>query len=131
MSADATVPASAILSVLKDYFDALYEGDADKFARVLHPAARLFCATGETTVIMDVPEYLAIVRGRESPASRGDRRRDEVVSLEIPTPTTAHARVQELFLPKRFTDELTLILTNGEWKIVSKVWHFELECSDA
>lgn len=29
-------------------------------------------------------------------------------------------------LPKRFTDELTLVRTDGGWKIVSKVWHYVL-----
>lgn len=127
MNGSAIDPAAAILSVLQDYFDALYAGDADAFARILHPRARLFCATDGRLVIMDVPDYLDLVRGRESPAARGDPRRDEVLSIDVPTPTTAHARVRELFLPKRFTDELTLLLTAGSWRIVSKVWHFEAE----
>ena len=129
MSGVALAPATAVLAVLQDYFDALYAGDADAFARILHPGARLFCATDGQMVTMDVPDYLALVRGREPPAARGDPRRDEIVSLDTPTPTTAHARVRELLLPKRFTDELTLLLIDGSWRIVSKVWHFELEAS--
>ena len=122
-------PVDAIWQILEMYFDALYRGDADLFAEVLHPKARLFCSTDGQLVIMDVPEYLELVRGRESPASRGDRREDEIVSIEAPTPTTAHVRVKELFLPKRFTDELTLLFIDGRWRIVSKAWHFTFEAN--
>ena len=120
-------PIDDIILVIRKYFDALYNGDADSFAEVFHPAARLFCGTGGTLLTMDVPQYLDLVRGRTSPASRGDRRADEIISLEVPTPTTAHVRVKELLLPKYFTDELTLVLVDQRWRVVSKVWHFELE----
>jgi Putative lumazine-binding len=120
-------PIDDIILVIRKYFDALYNGDADSFAEVFHPAARLFCGTGGTLLTMDVPQYLDLVRGRASPASRADRRADEIISLEMPTPTTAHVRVKELLLPKYFTDELTLVLVDQRWRVVSKVWHFELE----
>lgn len=128
----AAVPdeITRIARVLATYFDALYEGDVEKFASIFHPDAMLFCATaGE--VVMGVEAYLALVAGRASPASRGDPRRDEIVAITVASPTTAHARVRELFLPKHFTDELTLMLTGGDWKIVSKVWHFDLVAADA
>jgi hypothetical protein len=120
-------PIDDIILVIRKYFDALYNGDADSFAEVFHPAARLFCGTGGTLLTMDVPQYLDLVRGRASPASRADRRADAIISLEMPTPTTAHVRVKELLLPKYFTDELTLVLVDQRWRVVSKVWHFELE----
>ena len=109
------------------YFDALYFGKADLFAEVFHPEAMLYCFTEAEPVIMGVGKYLEIVRGRVSPASRNDPRRDEVVAIEIASPTTAHLRVKEIFLPKDFVDELTCVKTAGGWKIVSKVWHFTLD----
>src|SRR5690606_15858323 len=98
------------------------------FQEMFHPLARLFCFTdGTTPVILSVDEYLEIVRARISPASKSDPRRDEVISLEVPTPTTAHLRVREILFQKRFTDELTLAQPADGWRIVSKVWHFPLE----
>lgn len=120
-------PVAAIAVLAQQYFDALYEGDADLFATLFHPAARLFCAANGDLVQMDVPQYLAVVRGRASPASRGDRRQDEIVCIDVASPTTAHLRTRELFLPKRFVDELTLVSVGGRWLIVSKVWHFEMD----
>ncbi len=117
---------NAIRDIANTYFDALYNGDADLFAAIFHPAATLFCFADAAPVIMGVEDYLAIVRGRASPASRNDPRRDEIVLVEVPTPTTAHLRVREIFLPKQFTDELTLAKTPDGWRIVSKVWHYTL-----
>lgn len=117
---------AAIETLARTYFDALYEGDVDKFASIFHPEARLYSVGGGQAVFLDVPAYLAIVGGRESPAQRGDRREDIILSMDRPTPSTAHVRVCELFLPKRFIDELTLLKQDGEWKIVSKVWDFEI-----
>lgn len=110
---------------LLKYFDALYFGDVAAFAELFHPQASLFCATGDF-VSMDVRSYLDLVAGRQSPSARNDPRQDLILSISVPTATTAHARVQELFLPKRFTDELVFIRIGGEWKIISKIWHFDL-----
>ena len=119
-------PVQEIHQILTMYFDALYFGDTKLFAKIFHPKARLFSATGDDFVEMSLDEYLALVAGRQSPADRGDRRADEILHISIPTSTTAHVRVRELFLPKHFTDELTFVVADGQWKIVSKVWHFEL-----
>lgn len=115
-----------ILQLLSKYFDALYDGDTRLFAEIFHPEARLYSAAEPGFLVLDVPGYLERVRNRPSPRSRGDRRQDEIVSIAIASPTTAHVRVRELFLPKHFTDDLTLVRDNGRWLIVSKVWHFEL-----
>lgn len=119
-------PIREIHELLTKYFDALYFGDTKLFSDILHPKARLFSAAGNDFVIMEVPEYLAVVAGRQSPAQRRDPRADEIQSISVPSPTTAHARVREYLLPKHFIDELTLVRVDGQWKIVSKVWHFDL-----
>lgn len=116
----------AIRQIAETYFDAIYKCDANLFAAIFHPAAMLYCCADAEPLIMNVETYLEIVRGRVSPETRNDPRKDEIVLIEIPTPTTAHMRVREIFLPKQFTDELTLVKTKDGWKIVSKVWHFTL-----
>lgn len=110
--------------IVQRYFDALYEGDVALFRDIFHPAAMLYCFTDPVPVIMNLDQYCALVHGRPSARSRGDRREDEIVLLHSDTPTTAHARVRDLYLPKHFTDELTLAKTPEGWKIVAKVWHY-------
>jgi putative lumazine-binding protein len=115
-----------LLEAVHSYFDALYNGDTDLFSRVMHARVRLFSATDRPMVEMDLPVYLELVRNRPSPASRKDPRHDRILSIEIASPTTAHVRVQDAVLPKLFTDDLTFLRVDGEWKIVSKVWHYVL-----
>jgi hypothetical protein len=46
------------------------------------------------------------------------------VSVSVASPTTAHARVKDMYLPKRFVNELSFIKIDGRWQIIAKVWHF-------
>lgn len=122
-------PTDEIHLLLSAYFDAIYYGDTKLFSRIFHPRARLVCAAADDFAVMEVDEYLKIVAGRQSPAARGDRRADEIERITIASPTTAHARVRELLLPKHFIDDLTLIRVDGHWQIISKVWNFDLVTS--
>lgn len=120
-------PIIALRDILRNYFDGLYEGDVEKLATVYHERARLYCPTDPDLVELDVPAYFDVVKNRPSPASRGDARFDRIVSVSVPTPTTAHARVECAYLPKRFTDDLTFIRTTSGWRLIAKVWHYNLD----
>ena len=120
-------PVAALLAVLQDYFDGLYDGDVDKLTSLYHERVRLFCPTDPELVELDLPTYLEVVKNRPSPASRQDERFDRILEVSVPTPTTAHARVECAYLPKRFTDDLTFVRTAGGWKLIAKVWHYDIE----
>ncbi|WP_162918624.1 nuclear transport factor 2 family protein [Taklimakanibacter deserti] len=115
-----------LTTVVQSYLDALFHGDVALFRKVFHPEARLFSATGGALVALDLEQYMEIVKGRPSPAARKDERRDEIVSIVQASATTAHARLKNAYLPKRFTDDLTLIHIDGAWRIIAKVWHFDI-----
>ncbi|MCA0343828.1 MAG: nuclear transport factor 2 family protein, partial [Proteobacteria bacterium] len=87
---------------------------------------QLYSATEGKLVNLDVDAYLDLVANRPSPEGKGDVRQDEILSITVSSPTTAHARVKDVYLPKRFVDELTFVLIDGKWQIVAKVWHFEI-----
>jgi hypothetical protein len=62
---------------------------------------------------------------------RGRHRRRGAIRAETKSsasrwlrPTTAHARVKDMYLPKRFVNELSFIKIDGRWQIIAKVWHF-------
>ena len=118
---------TGVRETLQRYFDGLYNSDAEGLARVFHPQARYVCATEDALVNLGMEEYLPIVAGREAPAARGEPRRDRVVSIEFAGPKTAFARVHCAIGPKYFTDLLTLIRDGDDWRVISKVFHFELE----
>jgi hypothetical protein len=117
---------AAVVQVLSDYFDALYHSDAEMLSRVFHPEARYVCATEEPLMHLGMDEYLPMVARRPSPASRGETRRDRIAGIEFAGPATAFARVNCAIGPKYFTDFLTLIRVDGRWRIIAKVFHFDL-----
>jgi len=118
-----------IVRVLDDYFDGLYHGDTTRLRRVFHPAAQYACATDGSLLLRTMDEYFPIVDARPSPASRGEARRDRIVSIEFAGPVTAFARVECSIAPKAFIDFLTLVKLDGRWQILAKVFHYELLAS--
>lgn len=116
----------AIEQQLKTYFNGLYYSDTVLLRRVLHPEARYVTATGDELVHMGMDKYLPIVETRASPASRGEERRDEIVSIDFAGPKTAFAKVHCAVGERYFTDFLTFIKTEGRWQIISKVFHYDI-----
>jgi hypothetical protein len=117
---------SLLLSSVQDYLDALYNGDVPLFEHVFHKKGRLTSTVEGEIIDMGVSEYMKMVSGRPSPADRGDPRMDLVLHISMPTPSTAHARVNDAYLPKFFTDDLTFIWDDNRWQIIQKVWHYTL-----
>ena len=116
----------AINTVLQDYFDGIYGSDTAILRTVFHPEAIYACATGESLLRLNMEDYFAVVDQRVSPKSLGQARADRVISIEFAGPVTALARVECAIAPKRFTDLLSLVLVDGRWQIISKVFHYDL-----
>ncbi len=119
-------PYHAVTTVLSMYFDALYESDEAKLAGIFHPLAHYVCVSDGSLQHLRMDEYLPIVEKRPSPASRREPRHDRVLSIEFAGPLTAVARVECAIGPKFFTDVLTLIFVDADWRIISKVFHYDL-----
>jgi hypothetical protein len=114
-----------IAGALQDYFDGLYRSDTRLLARIFHPKAVYACATSGELVRMTMDEYFRVVDARPSPAGLGEPRRDEVVSIELAGPSTAFVHARCAIGVKRFTDFLTLVRLDGQWRILSKVFHYD------
>jgi 4-oxalocrotonate tautomerase len=108
------------------YFDGLYHSDVVRLRRIFHPRAQYVCVTDGTLLYKTMPEYFEIVAAREAPASRGEARRDEIVSIDIAGENTAFVKAHCAIGPKYFTDYLTLIRDEWRWQIISKVFHYDL-----
>lgn len=115
-----------VASALSDYFDGLYNSDTKRLSNIFHPMAHYICATNGSFQYLRMDEYFPIVDRRPSPASLNETRHDRIVSIEFAGPVTAFARVECSIGPKFFTDFLTLVFIDGRWKIVSKVFHYDL-----
>ena len=119
-------PFGDVATVLDRYFDGLHHGDTALLRQVFHPEARYVCATEGTLTHLGMDEYFPIVDRRPSPASRGEARVDRILAIEFAGPVTALARVECAIGPKFFTDLLSLVLVDGRWQIIAKVFHFDV-----
>lgn len=116
---------AGVEAVLQDYFDGLYHSDTGLLARVFHKKAIYVSVTEGTLIHRTMDEYFPIVDAREPPAARGEPRADRIEGITFAGPSTATARVNCAIGPRYFTDCLTLILDEGRWQIISKVFHWE------
>ncbi|MGB7261788.1 MAG: nuclear transport factor 2 family protein [Albidovulum sp.] len=117
---------SAVTAVLGEYFDGLYHSDTARLARVFHPRAQYVSMTEGALLYRTMAEYFPIVDARPAPAARGEARADQIVEIAFAGPATATARVNCAIGERYFTDCLTLILDEGRWQIISKVFHYEI-----
>lgn len=113
---------SEITAVLADYFDALYFCDTVKLEKVFH--AKAIYATADETPLLyrTMAEYVPVVAARQSPASRGEVRRDVIDGIALAGDNTAFARVRCSIGARDFVDFLTLVRTEGMWRIIAKVF---------
>ncbi|WP_428246720.1 nuclear transport factor 2 family protein [Ferrovibrio sp.] len=119
-------PEQDILAVVQTYLDGLYEGDTSKLAQAFHPAAHLYCTTGNTLVNVDQQQWYDLVNSRPSAKSKGQgREMERVLLLDVTGPNTALVKLNCAILPRLFTDYLNFVLLDGRWQIISKVYHFE------
>ncbi|MBV1868067.1 MAG: nuclear transport factor 2 family protein [Marinosulfonomonas sp.] len=114
---------AAVTGVLETYFDGLYHADPDRLAIAFHPKA-IYATADETPLLYrTMDEYFPVVAKRVSPASRDEPRRDAIDSIEFAGENTAFARVQCSIGTKDFIDFLTLMRTDGAWRIMAKIFH--------
>lgn len=113
---------TAIFDVIQRYFDALYRADAKLLEEVMHNQA-IYASADETPMLFrTMDEYLPIVAAREAPESRGEARNDVIEMVSLAGDNTALARVRCSIGNRNFTDFLTLVRDQGEWRILAKIF---------
>lgn len=118
-------PFNDVHEVLETYFDALYFCDTDKLTHVFHSRAIYATADEQPLLFRTMDEYVPVVKARTSPASRNELRTDVVDSIEFAGENTAFARVRCAIGGRDFTDFLTLVREDGEWRIIAKIFQIE------
>lgn len=113
---------ATVTGVLETYFDGLYHADTDGLRIAFHPKA-IYATADETPLLYrTMDEYFPVVAKRVSPASRNEPRRDSIDAIEFAGENTAFARVRCSIGSKDFVDFLTLVRTDGTWRIMAKVF---------
>jgi hypothetical protein len=97
-------------------------GDGEYYRRAFHPDAKIQGNRDGKLVSRTREEFAAGAGGQ--PAADEAQRKRRIVSVDV-VDDAAFAKL-ELDYPKvKFTDYMTLLKVDGEWKIMSKVYHGE------
>ncbi len=121
-----TYDRSSVEAVVNLYFDALYEGDADKLGAAFHPSADLRWVEKGELQVLTVPDWQDHVRKRPSAKSAGKPREDFIVTIDRSDESTAFVKVRCQLPPRYFTDYLVAMKLTDGWRIVSKSYRFDL-----
>jgi hypothetical protein len=117
---------SSVEAVVKNYFDGLYEGNADKLGAIFDPTADLRWVEKGELQVLTVPDWLDRVRKRPSAKAEGKPREDFIVTIDRSDDQTAFIKVRCQLPPRYFTDYLVAMKLSDGWKIVSKSYRYDL-----
>ena len=115
----------AIELLMQQYFDALYCCDEKLLGQVLHKKALYACIEDGQLLSRNMQTYLPIVSQRISAQSRGEARQDKILFIDIAGPETAFVKANCAIGNRFFTDYLSLLKIDNNWRIISKVFHFD------
>jgi hypothetical protein len=111
-----------IVTLLDNYFEVIHAQDMQLFDKVFHETAVLWGSTGDEFSVRPYAVYREAVANRQSPAEKGEARRDEILFVDQLNDVTAVARVQLEMFGGVMQDYLSLLKIDGDWFIVGKTW---------
>jgi hypothetical protein len=117
---------AAITKALQTYYDGLYHCDAALLKTVFHEDAHYHTTSPGEHLHYDMKTYMNVIAERTPPAKTGDAYGYEVETVLITGDDTAFAVLKCAMMGKRFTDFLSFIRDGGEWRIIAKVFHYDL-----
>jgi len=121
-----TYDRSTVEAVVQNYFDGLYEGNAEQLEAIFHPTADLRWLEKGELKILTVPDWMTWIRKRPSAKAEGKPRNDFVMTIDRSDENTAFIKVKCQLPPRYFTDYLIAMKLADGWRIVSKSYRYDL-----
>ena len=113
---------AAVRAAIEHYFRGHATGQGEHFRKVFHPDAKLFAVRDGKYWTLTSEEYITRAAGK--PAADEAQRKRTVESVDI-AGNAAFAKVVLDYPAVRFTDYMSMLKIDGEWKIVNKTFHSE------
>jgi protease I len=118
----ADEPLKSIAGTVQSYFDGMHFGDTSRLRSVFHPDAFLFGIYHGEFSRLSFEDWMSEVEGMDKPSETGEVFDMVIVATDM-TGTTAQVKAAELYAGLRYTAYLSLMLIDGNWKIVNKLYH--------
>jgi len=113
---------TAVRQALGNYFRGHATGQGEHFRKIFHPDAKLFAVRDGKYWQLTSEEYIARAAGK--PADDEAQRKRRIESVDI-TGNAAVAKIVLDYPATEFTDYMSLLKIDGEWKIVNKTFYAE------
>jgi hypothetical protein len=107
---------------LENYINGQATGNGDFIRKAFFSGARIMAFRDGKLLNLSVDEFASRFTGK--PAEDEAQRKRKIESLEI-TGNAAVARIVLDYPTVKFTDYMSLLKIDGEWKIVNKAFHSE------
>lgn len=111
-----------IVTLLDNYFELMHSQDMSLFDKVFHESSSLFGVPDGALNVRSAAVYKEAMLNRQSPAEKGEARRDEILFVDQLNDSLAVARVQLEMMGGVMQDYLSLIKVNEKWFIIAKTW---------
>ena len=113
---------AGIQKLMDDYFEVMHHQDMDLFDKVFHPSCALYSTQGGELSLRPYAVYREAVAARQSPASLGNPRRDQILDFDQVSDTLAWVKPQLQMFGGIMQDYLNLVYLDGQWWIMAKMW---------
>jgi hypothetical protein len=120
-----------LLALVKRYFGLMYDSDVSSFDFVFQPTARLHGLSNGTLRMLAAQDYKDMLAGAPSPKSRNAPREEQILLVDLASPTQAMVKVRVRADTIVYVDYLCCHCIEGNWLITSKAFHVESRSSGA
>ena len=112
----------AVSVPLENYIKAQTTGDGEFIRKAFNPEAKIMWFAGDKFTQLSVDEFAGRFNGK--PAADEDKRKRSFEIMDV-AGSAAIARVVLDYPTVKFTDYMTLLKIDGEWKIINKSFYAE------
>ena len=121
-----TADEAAVRATLEHYIQGHATGDPAHMRLAFHPAARLYWSSADTLATRTSEEYIARSPGKPAADEATGTRKRRIERVDV----TGNAAIGKIVLdyPDAYiVDYMSLLKTNGEWKIINKIFMTEMK----
>jgi len=121
-----TADEAAVRVTLEHYIQGHATGQAAHMRLAFHPAARLYWSSADTLATRTSDEYIARMPGKPAADEATGTRKRRIERVDV----TGNAAIGKIVLdyPDAYiVDYMSLLKTNGEWKIINKIFMTEMK----
>lgn len=115
----------SLLDAVERYFNLIFDSNVDRFDEVFAKSAQLHGLRDEKLRLLTSDEYKILLASNPSPKSKNAPRHQEVLLVDLASPTQALAKVRVRADTILYLDYLSYHRIDGKWLITAKSFHVE------